>query len=338
VNTNPCGFFTLLLTSVPIIGVTVVAGCSERDVPTGQEAALNHSSVQVAVDYPEEHPLRDLALRIPGHGGFFFDTASGNLVVYLKNLGDADAAKSLLRSMLARELSDVRVRHSQADVVARQGTYTFLQLREWRDRLTLPILETRGVAWLDLDEVRNRVVVGLDAGADPVAAREVVSSLRIPNEAVEFESSPPFVLFTTLTDRVRPLVGGLRITSQSLKACTLGFNAIWSGMRAFVTASHCSDARMSPDSTAQFQANRAPGDTIGYEVADYSEVCGSRKCSLADAAVYGISDSTVGGSDWVLGRIARTRLGCFGNCYPPFPEILEIDPDRPHFYIESTQG
>ncbi|MGE5849197.1 MAG: hypothetical protein ACM362_03580 [Candidatus Methylomirabilota bacterium] len=131
----------------------------------------------------------------------------------LTDLGQAAAAKGLLRSMLAGELAETRKRHPAADVVVRRGTYTFVQLEAWRDRLVPGILDVAGVVWLDLDEANNRIVIGLDqetAATDPARVREAARNLGVPEEAVAFESSGPFVPQQTLNDTIRPMVGGIQ--------------------------------------------------------------------------------------------------------------------------------
>ncbi len=344
-NTRRGAVATVGRRSISAAGALILSACfSETQAPTEQNLDLSVSARQGGSDYAEERPHRDLARRVPSLGGFFFDRATGNLIVNLTDLSRAASAKGLLRSMLARELAETRKRHPQADVVVRQGTYTFLQLKAWRDRLVPGILDVPGVVWLDLDEANNRIVIGLDqetAATDPAPVREAARNLGVPEEAVDFESSGPFVPQQTLNDTIRPIVGGIQIDARpeaTSGPCTLGFTAVWRGKKAFVTASHCSEVWLSPDSTAQYQPTKTPtGVPIGYEVADTSWPCGGDRCSYADASVYSVADNA-DSTQWVLGRLARTRLGCFGNCYPPAPEIKEISPDHPYFYIDGTQS
>lgn len=83
--------------------------------------------------YPEERPFREVAQRLPGFGGWFFDTVSGNLVVYLTDLEEADSAKALIMSRFSRRLSERRRTYPEAGVVVRKADYAWLQLSEWRD-------------------------------------------------------------------------------------------------------------------------------------------------------------------------------------------------------------
>ncbi|HXL33972.1 MAG TPA: S8 family serine peptidase [Gemmatimonadales bacterium] len=277
--------------------------------------------------YPEERPFWNLAQTVPGSAGFFIDTVSGNVVVSLTDLRSAEAARGLLRSSLAQELARARARHPQADVVSRPVAYTFLQLKEWRDRLNGDVFAIPGVVWLDLDEVRNRVVIGVEPSADRGAIRRVAGELTVPEAALDFETDGPVVPEAGLTDQVRPIAGGTRIQSvQSgvTVTCTLGFPALWNGTKAFVTASHCSRTTLSVDSTRQYQptaplthADSLTMTPIAFEVADYSEPCPPKlgsACAWADAAIYQFTGTT---SQWAAGRIARPTYGCFpGPCSP----------------------
>src|SRR5205823_3450053 len=175
--------------------------------------------------HPEERQFRDLAQDVPNHGAYYFDTESGNLVLYLTNLDDAKSAVGLVRSRLAHELSEAHRRHPQADISVRQATYTWLQLKEWRDQLFPKILAIRGVVWLDLDEARNRVVIGVESTRDPSLVNETLARLGVPRNAVELEESGPLqVEAGTLRDSVR-------LTSAASK-CRLSWRATSTAVRA----------------------------------------------------------------------------------------------------------
>jgi hypothetical protein len=301
----------------------------ERTEPTGLPPARAGapSGEQAASVYPEERPFWNLSQTVPGSAGFFIDTASGNVVVSLTDLRQAEAAKGALRSDLAQELAHARASHPHADVVSRRVAYTFLQLKAWRDRLNSEVFTIPGVVWLDLDELKNRVVVGLRRGVPPDAARSLARDLGVPYAAIDFEVDGPLVFEAGLTDQIRPIAGGTKIetlVAGSAVDCSLGFPALWKGMRAFVTASHCSRTTFAVDSTKQYQPTAPVTHTdsvtltaIGFEVADYSEACPPKvgtACAWADAAVYQFTGAA---SQWVLGRVARPTYGCFpGPCSP----------------------
>ena len=82
---------------------------------------------------------------IPGFGGLYYD-GQGRPNVFLLNPDGAG------RTALKR-LGD--------EILVHRGDYEFKRLLDWR--LTLrPVLALPGVIFLDVDETRNRVVIGLE--------------------------------------------------------------------------------------------------------------------------------------------------------------------------------
>lgn len=200
-----CHVSTSPSVSRPSLAMILVAvfTCSTRGAGSRDHFDANGRDTEQAVlhpderasQYQEERRVREFAQRIPSTGGWYFDTATGNLVVYLKDLKEADSARVLLRSWLAQDIADSRTRHPRADIVVREATYTWLQLTEWRDRLRRVMPNTPSMISLDLDEVRNRVVVGVDSVADSVPVRQLARRLGIPDEAAVIEVTGPLVPF-----------------------------------------------------------------------------------------------------------------------------------------------
>jgi len=324
-----------------------VPACARDREPTGlSDARGTHASSQGALVYAEERRAVELAQVIPALAGFFFDT-SGNVVVLLKGVGESQATKGLLRSRFGKELARGRRRNPRADLIVQTAKYTFLELKEWRDRLmNADVLAAPGVVWLDLDEARNRVAIGLDFGADPAAAGLIAQDLGVPAEAVEFEVTGPYVPQQTLRDEVRPIQGGMqiqRVSGTSAASCTLGFTAVWQDQDVFLTAGHCSPDPTGADGVEQFQpvapltaSDSAAITAIGREIAHSSAPCGNRRCSYSDAAVYALIADTVApipSEPWILGRIAKPAWGCFpGPCNPP---VLDLAPS-PYWVVDTT--
>jgi len=73
-------------------------------------------------------------------------------------------------------------------------------------------------------------------------------------------------------------------------------------------------------------------NSIGFEVADSSNLCRFDRCSSADAAVY---RSPLGPGDWYFKRVARTVSGCNPGCTPHAP--LTINSTNPFWSIVRTQ-
>ena len=303
----------------------VFTACNENTAPqVGLGSHLNEQ--QAAFVFPEERPFFELAQAVPTSAGFFIDTATGNVIVSLTNLKDAARAKGLLRSSLATQLARIRVQRPSADVVARQAQYNFLQLMAWRDQMRA-VLGTPGVDWLDLDEVRNQVVVGVDPGASLKIVRQTARSIGMPEPALGIEVDGPVRNLALLTDSIRPIAGGTQIEQHFgtvVTTCTLGFPAMRNGKQLFVTASHCTPTRGAVDSIRFYQPvvplNHADSLThkpIGVEIADTTVTCPPHvngTCSDADASLFLYIDSS---NTFVLGRVARPTFGCFpGPCSP----------------------
>jgi hypothetical protein len=96
----------------------------------------------------------------------------------------------------------------------------------------------------------NRLLVGVIKLELQERVEQELVKLSIPREAVIIEQAGPVELDTTLRDRVRPLVGGIQIFPYF---CTLGFNAIRSGVSGFATNSHCTDQWFVVDGTVHHQ-------------------------------------------------------------------------------------
>jgi hypothetical protein len=143
---------------------------------------------------PGEEEFARLADEIPGFAGTYFDQ-EGNLVVALTDAKQADRARVVLEptlSILTARVSHPRRRGGlRPQLRIRQVQYDFQKLREWRDRLTPNIMALKGVQLLDLDEVTNRVWVGIvDASARGEVMRQA-ANLAIPAGALTVEMTQP---------------------------------------------------------------------------------------------------------------------------------------------------
>ncbi|GBD32534.1 hypothetical protein HRbin33_01504 [bacterium HR33] len=200
-------------------------------------------------------------------------------------------------------------------VVIRQVRYRFRELSEWRDLLTAKILPHSGVVFVDLDEAKNRVEIGVEVVGKLGEIEAKVAELGVPLEAIRFTVASPVSEETghSLRDRARPMLGGLQVSTDST-VCTLGLNAIWEQVppsSVFVTASHCTFVRLASDGAVFYQPLPEAGNRIGREVHDPPSFrCGPfwdrDDCRYADVAI--ILHET---SNFEQGFIAQTlnRVG-----------------------------
>ena len=215
------------------------AACQEPQRPLEPDAAAaspseDQSAEGATTSIDDWFTLQ--AKRIPGFAGIYYD----NVGVLVLRLGDPTreaeaqvAAKEILGKRY--ELSTV-TRTLKAD-------YDFLALAEWRNRLESTWDKLPEVVSLDVDEIRNRVAIGVTSATSVDRVTDVLATLSIPPEAVAIVEENPS-LATSLSDYVRPVGGGLLVNwrrgTEGPFACTLAFNAVYEGEEVFVTAGHCS--------------------------------------------------------------------------------------------------
>src|SRR5258706_8596569 len=179
------GYRTLMIPSLAFFVIALACTDFDRLVGLSGEQAEGD---QALAGRTEERRAAELSRVIPGLAGFFYDT-SGNVVVAVKGGGGATVTRARLKPLFPLELARSRRRHPTADIVVLGAQYTFLELRNWRDRLEARgVLSSPGVAWLDLDEVANRVAVGLEAAGDPGAVRALARAAGGPAEALDIGS------------------------------------------------------------------------------------------------------------------------------------------------------
>lgn len=123
----------------------------------------------------------------PGFGGMYVDR-DGRLVVYLKDSSQLPAARAAIEAVFGPGTIPA------AGMRAAEGQYTLSQLAAWTRRAGR-VMELPGVVFLDLDEARNRVAIGVDGRSRTQAVEQLVTKLDIPRAAVVVE----------ITDPVKPL-------------------------------------------------------------------------------------------------------------------------------------
>jgi hypothetical protein len=176
-----------------------------------------------------------------------------------------------------------------------EGDYDIKQLVKWRAGL-YRMLALPGVISTDLDERRNRLAIGIETPGSRPEVEAALDSLGVPREAVIIEIDQPVGFQATLRDRFRPLPGGVQIEGDAgafaFLTCTMGFNAIRSGVNGFVTNSHCTKNQGGSEGTDFHQPDDplfSEGNKVGDEIADPQYFTGApcpagRRCRLSDSA------------------------------------------------------
>ena len=286
---------TVPLVSLVAGTVLLVSACSDTTQPTSP------SEPQVGLE-PLQQPDDPVALvrGVPGFGGFFL-ADDGVPTVFLRDgSARAEVERALGPWLAAQGLGGAALRVRRAD-------YDWTSLERWQGQAAREALAMRGAVWVDADEARNRVAVGVERGTPAAGVRSAVARLGVPSAAVVVEEVEPVTLAATLRNRVRPVVGGLQINFPGF-LCTLGFNAVRSGQRSFITNSHCTNVQGGTEGTPYWQPTSATASAqIGTEVADPGYTRGGgcpsgRRCRRSDAA----RAAYAGGTSSTLGSIART--------------------------------
>lgn len=240
----------------------------------------------------------EVSLAVPDFGGAYVDEDSDTLLIFLLNQDDSvkEAALSKLKEVFGPD------RLSQQNVQILQGDYSFSQLKSWHDQLMGTVLIIPGIVSTDVDEMENRVHIGVENHELTTVVELELGVLNIPRDAVVIEVVEPVSPESSLQDYHRPLVNGLQI--QYLGTCTLGFNAIRQGVAGFVTNSHCTNTQGGVEGTVYHQPTS--NNKVGTESIDPAYFTGGncpsgRRCRYSDSA-FATRESGVSSN---VGRIAR---------------------------------
>ena len=262
----------------------LISGCESNVVSEGDADGEAVLSAEDTWEEPTEPPITyddELAMiadEVPGFGGVFLnDEDRVVLVMSPQTAGkSAETFKATAASALERLGTIDFGEADPMDADIQEGTYDFRQLKTWREQVT-DLLAIDGAIFLDIDEVNNCVVIGVDKNV-PAAGEEVkgkLAEMDIPEDAVVVEESESIVPAITLQDRVRPVQGGLQIIANTVPStafCTLNMAVIEAGHTQpyFVTCSHCSDQQGITDRGAFHQNTRLSNGSnrIGEEDRD----------------------------------------------------------------------
>src|SRR5262245_43169909 len=283
------------------VGGVLLGACTDVAERTGPSESPDLQQISRIQASAEDDPV-ELTRSVPGSGGFFLD-ARGRPTVFLTDARQRGAAGQALTPFLrSRGLGNSELQVLRAD-------FSYDQLDRWFQRASPAALEVPGAVFADLDEAANRLRIGVRSGPAAERVRVALARFAIPASAVVIQETAPIVQMRTLQDKFRPVIGGIQI-DIILGICSLGFNAIASGQRSFITASHCTYTQGGTENTVFMQPiffDLTGDPTIGTEVADpvYGRPTGcptGRVCRFSDAARAGYAAN----ASSTLGLIART--------------------------------
>ncbi len=279
--------------------------CVDRQpaAPEPDEAAASASAGQQAQGWNRDDEFARVArAEVPGFAGYYLD-AEGTPVILLKDHKQRGAADRYL----AAEIEDARRGRAGGSRAAsyRKVTHDFADLKGWFDKLgALPSMGE--VTMMDVDEVQNRVLVGVRSEAAIQTIRREAARLRVPPGVLQVEVRRAPEQLIGLQDRTAYLAGGYKVEAFTGGGCTLGFNATHLGISVFVTNSHCTYTFLAYDGGTFTQPTYFQGNEIGTELVDkalYNCNNSTLVCRRSDAAyVQHNGTRTVG-----QGKIAYTE-------------------------------
>jgi hypothetical protein len=253
---------------------------------------------------------------VPGFAGFYFDDY-GTPVILLKDLRQSEAAELYLAPELENAFQQNANYHSP---IFRKVTHDFADLKGWFDKLSVLMSPARtDVYSLDIDEVRNRVFVGVRDEAAIKAVRRDAARLGVPPAVLRVEVRGPDRLLIGLQERTTYLAGGFKIEGFTGGGCTLGFNATHLGISVFVTNSHCTYTYLAYDGGTFTQPTYFAGNEIGTELVDKALYnCNNETliCRRSDAAYIQHNGSRTIGQ----GKVAYTQANTGG----PAPNLTVL--------------
>lgn len=297
--------------SATILAAALVAACDSFEPPAGPDVNDPSSNRTPAAGRgPQQQWSTDNEFarvsraEVPGFAGYYLQN-DGTPVIRLVDQKQRGAAERYLGQQLARARRG-RSANSPQRPVFREARYDFAQLKGWADPLAQ--LTSRGdVYTIDVDEVENRVRVGVADQGAIAAVRAEAARLGVPGDALFVETQPKPEPRITVQDWNPTLQGGIQIAS-SAGYCTEGFNALRGQSWIFVTNSHCTDSYLAQDWGTIYQNTVTAANTVGWEWADrglWNCIGTSLLCRQSDAAYIYQSHSR----GIAQGGIARTAWG-----------------------------
>lgn len=270
----------------------------------------------------------EVGRRAPAFGGIYLDRTDNNLAyVYLVDMTQLDAVIRAIKEVFGSAPPSVE-RYQ-----ALQGQFSFLQLKGWYDTLR-PQTGIPEIVATDIDDKRNRILIGIASQEGEEAVRNLVNTLNIPSEAVITEVMPRAQPLTHTLESKRELFdgglqGGMQIERDQGGACTLSYVGQTVNGLGFFTASHCTNIWGGVEGTI-FHQPAPPNRRIGVENLDPpflppgGNCPAGKRCRYSDSA-FALLDGGITASQ---GRIARTT----GT------GTIQVNHDNPNFRIINQAG
>lgn len=279
-------------------------GCGESDsLDLTLDPTFTSTPEPYAAPTLDEEFLRVDREEVPGFAGEYFDD-DGARVVALKVTDESQMEQiaSIARAWSVRAQNRLPIVAVEPRV--RYVQYSFGDLVQIHDAVAGPALGTPGFVYLDIDERRNDIAIGVESATAAEALRLRLSEVNVPAAAVRIEVTEKLNFMYTVRDSTRPVPGGMQVSnSVDQTLCTMSFSLRraapeggWLPGYGFATASHCSEDSFNADDNSVYRQPNSGGGSIGVEVVDRAHYnCGlpfNISCRRSDAAYNQFADST----------------------------------------------
>lgn len=255
--------YSLFFSPTVLMVSVILAGCGDVPQPddmVGPRNAIVETGIadsQLQGLHLGERHFVDMATTEPSFAGLFVE--AGKVVLLATNV----ARSAELVGVFEAYRDELQL---SQPIEVRPAAYSFVDLANWRNLA----LRHHSRDWIavDLDERANRISIAVTGEDAERRIRDGLTARGVPPEVLWFEveqpprpgskdvvalfdDPPPYVF----SRKDRPVPAGYRITTADngtqITECTMGFVARRkpSGQSVFATASHCTDALFSLDST-----------------------------------------------------------------------------------------
>jgi hypothetical protein len=134
-----------------------------------------------------DYSMADIAAEAPGFAGMLLDPVDNNILLVKTTKPETDV--SVYKAAIVARFPEMSSKRFELI----NATYDFAQLSEWY-ALIDPLYGLPGLVYTDVDEVRNKIVIGVETEADRGPMEQKIAELPIPPEAIEVVVTGPSTL------------------------------------------------------------------------------------------------------------------------------------------------
>ncbi len=179
-----------LIAAFFVIG-SVACSSSEEELQTPGSSTAPSSPQPSAHSTQQDKSYDDLMVEIehdvPGFAGMLLDPVDNNILLVKTTKPDTDG--SVYKAAIVGRFPEMSSK--RFEIV--NTTYDFAQLSAWY-ALIDPLYGVPGLVSTDIDEVRNKIVIGVETEADRAPMEQKIAELPIPSDAIEVAIVGPVIL------------------------------------------------------------------------------------------------------------------------------------------------